>query len=105
MVNKILAAAGIPGREARYTAHKPATYAVYFDDVTTDGPDGIPSIWRHAVMLELYTDRPGPQSEAALEAALAAEGLQWTKQARNWLQSEQIYMTVYNFEYIEKRRI
>lgn len=104
MVNRILTAAGVPYREGRFTAKKPATYAVYFDDITTDGPDGIPSILQHAIMVELYEDRPDATTEAAIEAAITAAGLQWTKQARNWLQTEQQYLVVYEFEYFEKRR-
>lgn len=104
MVNDILTAAGVPYREGRFTGKKPATYAVYFDDVTTDGPDGIPMLHTHDITVELYEDRPDATAEAALEAELTAAGLQWTKQARYWLQTEQMYQVIYEFNYIEKRR-
>lgn len=104
MVRDILAAAGISHRRGRFTAPKPATYAVYTDDVTTDGPDNMPLVLQHDVTVELYEDRPDDAAEAALEAAISAAGLQWTKQDRYWLQTEQMYQLIYEFTYYEKRR-
>ena len=104
MVSKILTAAGIEHRRGKYTG-KASTYAVYMDDVTTDGPDGLPlRLLRHDVTVELYESKPDDAAEAALEAAIAAEGLQWTKQDRYWLQTEQQYQVIYDFSYNEKRR-
>jgi hypothetical protein len=54
--------------------------------------------------MELYEDRPDDATETALEAAIAAEGLQYSKQDRYWLQSEQQYQVIYEFTYNEKRR-
>ena len=105
MVDEILTAAGLKGRRGRFTAKPPATYVVWFDDLTTDGPDGCPWIVRHDVTLELYESKPDDAAEAALEAALAKAGLQYTKQARYWLQTEQLYQVIYEFTYYEKRRI
>lgn len=105
MVNKILAAAGIPYRRGRFIAPKPATYAVYMDDVTTDGADDMPLVLQHDITVELYEDRPDDAAEAALEAAISAAGLQWTKQDRYWLQTEQLYQLIYDFTYYEKRRV
>lgn len=105
MVNKILVAANIKGRRGRFTGKAPDTYVVWMDDITTDGPDGRPWILHHNTTLELYESRPDDKAEAALEAAIAAEGLQYTKQDRYWLEKEQMYQVIYEFEYIEKRRI
>jgi len=106
MVNKILTAAGVPYRRGRFTATKKnPTYAVYTDDVTTDGPDGIPAILTHGITVELYEDAPDDAAEAAIEAAITAAGLQWEKEDRYWLQSEQQYQVIYTFTYIEKRRV
>lgn len=105
MVNKILTAAGVTHRRARFP-HPPATtYAVWFDDVETDGPDGRPCIYYHDCTVELYEYKPDDATEAAIEAALTAQGLTWRKQARYWLQSEQLYQVIYEFNYIEKRRL
>lgn len=105
MVSDILTAAGVKGRRGRFTGAAPSTYAVWMDDLTTDGPDGIPRIIRHDVTLELYEHKPDDAKEAALEAAIAAAGLHYTKQDRYWLETEQLYQVIYEFTYYEKRRI
>lgn len=105
MVNEIFKAAAIPYRRGRYTGAKPATYAVYMDDLTTDGADTAPLIViRHDITIELYEDKPDDKAEAALEIAISARGLQWVKQDRLWLQTEQLYQVIYEFSYFEKRR-
>jgi hypothetical protein len=105
MVNKILTAAGITYRRSRFTKPPAGTYAVWMDDIDTDGPDGMPpSIFHHSVTVELYEPKPDDAAVAALEAQLSARGLHWTKQDRYWIQSEKMYQTIYEFNYIEKRR-
>ena len=103
MVNKILTASGVPYRRGKYTGSAP-TYAVYMDDVTTDGPDGRAAILLHDVTVELYESAPDDAAEQAIEAAITAAGLQWTKQDRYWLQTDQLYQVLYTFSYVEKRR-
>ncbi len=105
MVDKILTAAGVRHRRGRFPKPPAGTYAVYMDDITTDGPDRQSRILRHDATVELYEPRPDDASEAAVEAAITAEGLQWTKQDRYWLQSEQLYQVIYEFTYFEKRRL
>ena len=104
MIETILKAAGLPYRQARYANPPSSTYAVYFDEVTADGPDGYNRIFTHDITVELYEPRLDDQAEAALEAALDAQGLHWAKQSRYWLNSTQRYQVIYEFSYIEKRR-
>lgn len=104
MVDEILTAAGIPFRHVRFVKPPAGTYAVWMDDVSTDGPDYQPLIYTHEVTVELYADAPDDAAESALEDAIAAAGLQWSKQDRVWIDSEQWYQTVYDFTYIEKKR-
>ena len=108
MTETILTASGIPFKRARFP-HPPAeTYGVYFDELTTDGPDlmdaGSPQIVNHSVMVELYEPTLDQDAETRLEAQLNANSIQWTKQAAYWLQNVQRYQVVYEFEYTEKRR-
>lgn len=103
MIKKILKASGVKFRETRFL--KPPvgeSYAVYMDDMETDGPDYASRIFRHDVTVELYAPKPDPKAEAALEAAIIAEGLHYRKQARYWIQEEQMYQTIYELSYIEK---
>ena len=103
-----MTAAGVKCRRGRLTGQKAPTEAVYLDDVTTEqGPDlfpGAPLLIRHDITVELYEDKPDDAAEAAVEAAITAAGLYYTKQDRYWLQSEQMYQVVYDFTYYEKRR-
>lgn len=102
MIDEILTAAGLNHKETRFVRLPEVTHAVWFDDVTTDGPDGYNRIYTHDVTVELYEPKPDPTAEAALEAELDARGLPWTKQARYWLDDVQRYQVVYEFTYILK---
>lgn len=108
MIKQILAAAGIPAKQSRYLNPPGSTYAVYFDDTDTlDGPDptpGAPLLVSHSATVELYEAIPDDASEAAMEEAITAQGLHWTKQARYWLQNVQRYQVIYEFEFTETRR-
>ncbi len=105
MVNSILTASGIAYRRARFVGNQPPTYAVYLDDVTAEGSDGAEVlVLRHDITVELYESKPNDAAEAAIEAAIEAAGLAWTKQDRYWLQTEQLYQVIYEFSYNTKRR-
>lgn len=105
MIREILAAAGIKERGNRFTKPPAGTYAVWFDDIDTDGPDGMPPcIFKHSVTIELYEPKKDEAAVTALEAALTAACLKWTRQDRLWLQTEQMYQTIYEFTYTNKRR-
>ena len=103
MVEKILNAAGLRFRKTRFPSPPAGTYAVYIDDVSTDGPDGLNRILIHDYTVELYEPAPDDEAEAAVEAALDAEGVRWTKQDRYWLQDDQRYQVIYEFTHREKR--
>lgn len=105
MIDTIMTAAGVNYRKARFAAPSSGSYAVYTDDIETDGPDGINAIYKHHITVELYESQPDDATEAAIEAALDAAGQVWTKQDRFWIQTEQRYQVIYEFDYIEKRRI
>ena len=105
MIDTILTAAGIPFRRSYFLRPPAPTYAVYLDDVETDGPDGLNLIYKHDVTVELYEAKPDDAAEAAIEEAINSQGLTWTKEDRYWLDDVQRYQVLYNFNYIEKRRI
>lgn len=106
VVTKVLQRVGVPYRQSRYTAKPlPDTYVVYFDDREAAGADGLNCIISHNITLEVYEARPDDATEAAIEAALDAYGLEWTSQARYWIAEEQRYQVIYEFTYYEKRRI
>lgn len=105
VVEQVLKEAKIPYRRSRYTARTlPATYAVYMDDQTADGADKRIMLITHQITVELYEAQPDDAAETAIEESLSARGILWTKQDRLWLQEEQRYQVIYEFEYITKRR-
>jgi hypothetical protein len=108
VINDILTAAGFvlgaSYKRSRFPSPPAGTYAVYLDDVTADGPDGINCIFTHDITVELYEAEPDDAKEEAMEAALDAAGLAWSKQDRYWLQDVQRYQVIYEFTYITKRR-
>ena len=106
MITKILTEAGVPHRKARYTSKPlPDTYTVYFDDREANGADGINCLITHNVTIEVYEAKPDDAAEMAIENALDAAGVEWTSQSRYWIAEEQRYQIIYEFTYIEKRRI
>lgn len=104
MISEMLSGTGIPFRRARFPAPPAGSYIVYTDDVSTDGPDGIPAVLIHDVTVEIYEAMLDDAAETAVEQAIAAAGCQWTKQDRYWLQDEQRYQVVYEFTIYEKVR-
>ena len=104
MIKTILDTAGRPYRKTRFPQPPAGAYVVYMDDIETDGPDGQPRILTHSATLEVYEPKPDDKAEAAIEAAITAAGLQWRKQDRYWLQTEQRYQVIFEFEYREIRR-
>jgi len=102
MINQILKAAGVTYRRTRFPKPPAGTYAVYMDDISTDGPDDRNSIFTHDYTVEVYEPTPDDATEKAIEAALNERGLQWTKQDRYWLQDEQRYQVIYEFTHISK---
>lgn len=106
MVTEILKKAGVKFRQSRYTAKPlPDTYAVYFDDREANGADGINCLITHNITIEVYESKSDSAVETAIEAALDSFGLEWSSQARYWIAEEQRYQVIYEFTYIEKRRI
>lgn len=102
MVKDILTAAGIPFQSARFPNPPAVTYAVYFDDVTAEGADHDNCIFTHDITVELYEPQKDGAAESAVEAALNARGIPWTKQARYWLDAIRRYQVIYEFTYIVK---
>lgn len=112
MIKEILTAAGVQHRQGRFPKPPAGTYAVYFDDVTSDGADRVtpsagarlPKIYHHDASIELYEPKPDPDTEEAIEAELDAYGLDYQKEDRYWLQDVQLYQVLYTFSYTSKTK-
>jgi hypothetical protein len=106
MVKRVLTEAGfVEGktfRETRFLKPPKSTYAVYLDSFYSRGADGFNLIKDHSYTVELYSYAPDPEAEVKIEKALDDLGLAYEKEPRTWLNEEQLYQTIYFFNYIEK---
>lgn len=104
MVKEIMDATGIKHRETRFKQPPSGTYAVWGDFMQTRGADDALMIEEHSSTIELYTDSIDAAAEALIEAELTTLALPYEKSDHTWLDKEQKYMTVYQFDYTKKRR-
>ena len=104
MIEEILAAAEINHRRARFAKPPPGIYAVYTDDISAGGADDCTCIYTHHATIELYESVPDDDAETSIEEQLNVRGIQWDKQDRYWIQQEQVYQVVYEFDFVVKRR-
>ena len=107
MVKQVLTRAGFiedeTFRETKFVSPpKNETYAIYFDSFTRRGADGLNLIKEHSYTIELYAYYPDPEAEDKIEGVFDDLGLEYDKSDRTWIESEHLYLTVYNFEHIEK---
>lgn len=106
MVKKLLTEAGFElnktFKETRFLKPPKTSYCVYFDSFTRRGGDSVNLIKEHIYSVELYSYTVDIESEAKIEKALDKYAIDYEKSDRYWLESEQLYQVIYNFDYIEK---
>lgn len=106
MVKNILSHAGFVEnetfKECRFVNPPPSTFVTYLDSILARGGDYINLIKEHRYTVELYSPRPDREAEKRIENALNNYGLEYEKQDRYWIQEEQLYQVIYDFDYIEK---
>lgn len=102
MLNKILDPVGIPYNETMFLAPPGSTYAVYHDEITRWGGDDINLLSQHDVSIELYEYEPDYEVEALIEEQFDLLGIEYIKQPRTYIESEQLYQVVYDFTYYQK---
>lgn len=107
MVHKILTGAGFvlnkTYRETRFLKPSRNTYAVYHDAAERRGADNLNLICEHDITIEMYQYSPDPEAEKRVEEQLDLLGIEYVKQPRYWIQEEQLYQVIYEFEYMEKK--
>ncbi|WP_286154655.1 hypothetical protein [Thomasclavelia cocleata] len=102
MVKEILEMAGIKHRETRFIQPPEETYAVFHDSYINRGADQKNLICEHDYTIELYSYNPDPQIESRIEDLLNERSIEFNKQERYWIESEQLYQVVYEFSAIMK---
>ena len=106
MVKQILTGAGFieneTFKETCFSRPPQTTYAVYLDSITRRGADNLNLITEHSVTIELYEYSPDRDSEAKIEAEFDRLGIEYHKEPRYWLETEQLYQVIYTFDYTAK---
>lgn len=102
MVNEILNKTGLPFKESRFLSPPKSTYAIYNLELDRRGGDDINLVSQYDATIELYEYAPDPGAEKTLEEILDSYGVEFSKDSRYWIDSEQLYQVIYNFSYIKK---
>lgn len=101
-LNDILQSISIKHRETQFVQPPKETFMVWYDDITRRGADNLNLIKEHAVSFELYAYKPDAAAEQQVEDALDAVAVEWQKTARQWIDSEKVYLTIYDFYFTTK---
>ena len=106
MVKKVLTTAGfVEGetfKESRFLKPPNTTYAIYLDSHNRRGADDLNLIVEHSYTIELYSYKADRAAERRIEDAFDEFGISYTKNSRYWLNTEQLYQVIYEFDYIDK---
>lgn len=109
MINDILTNAGFElnktFKETRFLTPPKTTFAVYMLDIDRYGGDDFNAITNTSITIELYEYKVDKDAEKRIEQELDNRGLEFTKQARYWIDSEQLYQVIYEFNYTIKEVI
>lgn len=97
---------GIKSREIRFLTPPGYPYIVFNDENYCHGSDDNKVlIINHTVSLELYTKtiNQDESSDKVEKLILDIFGTNYIRR-REWIESEEHYLTVYDFEFLEKKR-
>jgi hypothetical protein len=105
MIEEILSELNIKFQETRFLVPPKETYIVYHDERQYRGADDHPDLIAHTITIELFAYQKDRVSEAAIESALYRRGFSFRKSDRDYLKPENMFVTVFTFDYLEKRGI
>ncbi len=92
-----------PTKSDDYTPPEPPFITYLIGDSSNFFADGAVYEKITNIMIELYTDRYSPETEAKVEMALRGEEIAWETE-REWISSENMYQTVYSFQITEEEK-
>ncbi|MBQ3513428.1 MAG: hypothetical protein IJA32_06475 [Lachnospiraceae bacterium] len=90
-------------RETRFLKPPKDTYAVFHDYMGSRGADNLNLIEEHEITVELYEYSTDPDAEKRIEEQLDERGVEYEKQPRVWIEQEQLYQVIYEFNYTKKK--
>ena len=96
-IKALLEESGLPVAYRYNRRPPPMPYLVWLEDSTDNFyADGLVYKKVRHIRVELYTDQKDPAAETRLEIALA--GLPWQKTGEEWIESEDFFQSIYEFE-------
>ena len=96
-IKAMLEKSGLPVAYRYYRRPPTLPYLVWLEDSTDNFyADGLVYKKVRHILVELYTDQKDPAAETRLENALA--GLPWQKTGEEWIESEDFFQSIYEFE-------
>ena len=96
-IKAMLEKSGLPVAYRYYRRPPPLPYLVWLEDSTDNYyAEGLVCKKVRHIRVEMYTGQKDPAAETRLENALA--GLPWQKTGEEWIESEDFFQSIYEFE-------
>jgi hypothetical protein len=102
LLNSVLDAITLPKAETMFKLPPKGTYLVWMDSLSRRGADTVNCLSEHAISLEVYAYKIDRAAEKQVEDVLDSFAIHFERQERQWLQTEQLFLTIYDFSYTEK---
>lgn len=102
-VRDILAQTGLPFAAVAFNNPPSGSYAVYSEEITRRGTDSLNCITEHDVSVEVYSyDFYDEDAVRAVAAVLDRLSLPYKRYDTAYINSEHLYQTVYEFQFVSK---
>lgn len=98
-----LESTGYNTTEERFSKPPALPYIVFIEDINVRGGDNENCIEERKINVELYSDKINKVAEKAIEDLLNEKSIEYKKE-RIWIDTENFFQTVYDFNFIEKFR-
>jgi len=102
LLDELLDAIALPKRETRFKVPPKGAYLIWLDECLRQGADDLNCITSHNVTFEVYAPMPDKEAEQSIEDVLDAYGISYFKYACQWLDTESLFLTAYDFSFMEK---
>ncbi len=100
-IKKLLEKTCMKVAETCFLNPPPAPYIIFTDDIEVTGSDNKNCIYNRDISVELYSERINREKEILIENLLNKNSIEFEKN-RTWIDSENLFQTVYDFFLKEK---
>lgn len=92
---------GLKAAEKRFIKSPPPPYILFSDDTQVSGADNKNCIADRSISIELYSLKVDHVLEKSIEDLLNEKAIQF-KRDRIWIDTEMLFSTIYDFNFVEK---